>query len=50
MLPISPGPSQGITMATRFLCTEEAPIQRAIKEHMAYVLVDLSGRPRACLG
>ena len=30
----------GITMATRFLCTVEAPIQHAIKEHMAREDVD----------
>jgi len=27
--------AQGITMATRFLCTVEAPIKMSIKEHMA---------------
>ena len=32
--------AQGITMATRFLCTEEAPIRREIKEHMASDSVD----------
>merc|ERR1712083_322249 len=32
--------AQGITMATRFLCTQEAPIKHAIKEHMASSKVD----------
>lgn len=32
--------AQGITMATRFLCTVEAPIKQSIKEHMASDKVD----------
>jgi nitronate monooxygenase len=32
--------AQGITMATRFLCTVEAPIHHRIKEHMARPDVD----------
>ena len=32
--------AQGITMATRFLATEEAPIRREIKDHMASDAVD----------
>lgn len=30
----------GVTMATRFLCTVEAPVHRAVKEHMAKPEVD----------
>lgn len=32
--------AHGITMATRFLCTMEAPIQQSIKEHMASEAAD----------
>jgi len=32
--------AHGITMATRFLCTVEAPIKQAIKDHMASEKVD----------
>merc|ERR1711937_764327 len=32
--------AHGVTMATRFLCTQEAPVQHAIKEHMAQEEVD----------
>jgi NAD(P)H-dependent flavin oxidoreductase YrpB (nitropropane dioxygenase family) len=32
--------AQGVTMATRFLATVEAPIKQSIKEHLASDLVD----------